>query len=339
MSRNKDKITSIQVLIQNYFLERLIQQRGVTSRTVESYRDTFRIYIKYLQKEWGISVEKISVFDFNQTRVLSFLKYLEEIRHNKPATLNNRLSIIHSFMKYVAEQAPEYSDIAKGTMIIPLKKQETKVIEYITKEEFHALLNQCDDSTYIGFRDKVMLMLLYNTGIRVSELININWNSFKDVECNKGGYLSITGKGRKKRTIPLWKSTTELVRKFVDIYQIQNETTIFINKNKANLTRSGVRFRINKLIMMAGYECPSLLEKNISVHSFRHSVAMNLLQAGIDISTIAIWLGHNSIETTHKYMVADLEIKRKAMEKAGIIDSSVQKFKPSNDLLEFLSKL
>lgn len=102
MSRNKDKITSIQVLIQNYFLERLIQQRGVTSRTVESYRDTFRIYIKYLQKEWGISVEKISVFDFNQTRVLSFLKYLEEIRHNKPATLNNRLSVIHSFMKYVA---------------------------------------------------------------------------------------------------------------------------------------------------------------------------------------------------------------------------------------------
>ena len=175
MSRNKDKITSIQVLIQNYFLERLIQQRGVTSRTVESYRDTFRIYIKYLQKEWGISVEKISVFDFNQTRVLSFLKYLEEIRHNKPATLNNRLSVIHSFMKYVAEQAPEYSDIAKGTMIIPLKKQETKVIEYITKEEFHALLNQCDDSTYIGLRDKVMLMLLYNTGIRVSELININW--------------------------------------------------------------------------------------------------------------------------------------------------------------------
>lgn len=339
MSRNKDKITSIQVLIQNYFLERLIQQRGVTSRTVESYRDTFRIYIKYLQKEWGISVEKISVFDFNQTRVLSFLKYLEEIRHNKPATLNNRLSVIHSFMKYVAEQAPEYSDIAKGTMIIPLKKQETKVIEYIIKEEFHALLNQCDDSTYIGFRDKVMLMLLYNTGIRVSELININWNSFKDVECNKGGYLSITGKGRKKRTIPLWKSTTKLVRKFVDIYQIQNETTIFINKNKANLTRSGVRFRINKLIMMAGHECPSLLEKNISVHSFRHSVAMNLLQAGIDISTIAIWLGHNSIETTHKYMVADLEIKRKAMEKAGIIDSSVQKFKPSNDLLEFLSKL
>ena len=120
---------------------------------------------------------------------------------------------------------------------------------------------------------------------------------------------------------------------------INYKITIFINKNNSALTRSGVRFRIEKLLLMASHECPSLLEKNISVHTFRHSVAMNLLQAGVDISTIAIWLGHNSIETTHKYMVADLEIKRKAVEKAGIIDNSVSKYKPSNDLLEFLSKL
>ena len=146
-------------------------------------------------------------------------------------------------------------------------------------------------------------------------------------------------KGRKERTIPLWKSTNELVKVYVNIYQLQNKPSIFINKNNDVLTRSGVRFRIDALVLKASNECPSLLQKNISVHSFRHSVAMNLLQAGIDISTIAIWLGHNSIETTHKYMVADLEIKRKAMEKAGIIDNSISKYKPSNDLLDFLSKL
>lgn len=223
--------------------------------------------------------------------------------------------------------------------MIPFKKQETKIIEYISKEEFKAMINQSDDSTYLGLRDKVMLMILYNTGIRVSELISLNWKSFKEIENNKSTYLFVTGKGRKERTLPLWKSTTELVKEYVHTYQLQNKTTIFINKNNSALTRSGVRFRIEKHLLMASHECPSLLEKNISVHTFRHSVAMNLLQAGVDISTIAIWLGHNSIETTHKYMVADLEIKRKAVEKAGIIDNSVSKYKPSNDLLEFLSKL
>lgn len=224
--------------------------------------------------------------------------------------------------------------------MIPFKKQETKTIEYITKEEFQAILNQCDDSTYLGLRDKVMLMILYNTGIRVSELINISWKSFKEIGCNnKGAYLFVTGKGRKKRTIPLWKSTTELVKQYINIYKLQDESSILKNKNNGELTRSGVRFRIDKLVLMASHECLSLLDKNISVHSFRHSVATNLLRAGIDISTIAIWLGHNSMETTHKYMVADLEIKRKAMEKTGIIDNSVSKYKPSNDLLEFLSKL
>lgn len=339
MSYSKNKATSIQTLIQNFFLERLIQQRGVTSRTIESYRDTFKIYIKYLQEMFNISVENIDISDFSQGKVLLFLKYLEESRHNKPITLNNRLSVIHTFMKYVAEQAPEYSNIAKKTIMIPFKKQETKTIEYISKEEFKAMINQCDDNTYLGLRDKVMLMILYNTGIRVSELISLNWKSFKEIENNKSAYLFVTGKGRKERTIPLWKSTTELVKEYVHTYQLQNKTTIFINKNNSALTRSGVRFRIEKLLLMASNECPSLLEKNISVHTFRHSVAMNLLQAGVDISTIAIWLGHNSIETTHKYMVADLEIKRKAMEKAGIIDNSVPKYKPSNDLLEFLSKL
>ena len=339
MSYSKNKVTSIQTLIQNFFLERLIQQRGVTSRTIESYRDTFKIYIKYLQETFNISVENIDISDFSQDKVLLFLKYLEENRNNKPITLNNRLSVIHTFMKYVAEQAPEYSNIAKKTIMIPFKKQETKIIEYISKEEFKAMINQCDDSTYLGLRDKVMLMILYNTGIRVSELISLNWKSFKEIENNKSTYLFVTGKGRKERTLPLWKSTTELVKEYVHTYQLQNKTTIFINKNNSALTRSGVRFRIEKLLLMASNECPSLLEKNISVHTFRHSVAMNLLQAGVDISTIAIWLGHNSIETTHKYMVADLEIKRKAMEKAGIIDNSVPKYKPSNDLLEFLSKL
>ena len=139
MSYSKNKVTSIQTLIQNFFLERLIQQRGVTSRTIESYRDTFKIYIKYLQEMFNISVENIDISDFINDIVLLFLKYLEENRNNKPITLNNRLSVIHTFMKYVAEQAPEYSNIAKKTIMIPYKKQETKIIENISKEELKAI--------------------------------------------------------------------------------------------------------------------------------------------------------------------------------------------------------
>lgn len=334
------KSISVQTLIQNYFLERLIQQRGVTPRTIETYRDTFRIYITYLQEKNNTPVDKITINDFEQNKVLNFLEYLENDRYNKPVTLNNRLSVIHSFMKYVAEQAPEYSDIAKRTIMIPLKKHEIKTFDYISKEEFQALLNQCDENTFLGMRDKVMLMILYNTGVRVSELITISRKSLKGRDNQKDSYyLRIMGKGRKERTVPLWKSTSEIIDRYISVWDIKDTTSLFKNKNNGVLTRSGVRFRIEKLVLMASKECPSLIEKNISIHTFRHSVAMNLLQAGIDISTIAIWLGHNSIETTHKYMVADLEIKRKAMEKAGVIDNTTSEYHPSNDLLKFLSEL
>lgn len=200
-------------------------------------------------------------------------------------------------MEYVAEVEPAYSGIATHSLMVPMQKHETPTMDFITKDEFRALETACDITTFLGSRDKLMLLILYNSGTRVSEMLSLKYSDIKGSDA------------------------------------------IFHNKHGNKITRSGVRFRIEKLVKKASDDAPSLLEKNITPHSFRHSVAMNLLQSGVDISTISIWLGHSSIETTHKYMVSDIELKRKAMELAGASGNSNFKYKPSNDILAFLSTL
>lgn len=331
---------NIQTLIQNFFLSRLMEQKNVSPKTVESYRDSFKLYFEFLQANYSINILSLNIDHFSHDYVLEYLKYLEVTRHNQAITINNRLSAIHSFLKYVSEMNPEYSDIAYRSLLIPFKKHTIKTFDYITKDEFQYLLKVCDTKAYLGERDKLMLLLMYNTGIRVSELISIKYNSIVGLENNsKNVYLKILGKGRKQRTIPLWDTTTEYLHKYINDNHLQPDDYIFESRIHGPLTRSGVRFRIEKLVELASKECISLKQKNISPHTFRHSVAMNLLQAGVDVSTVAIWLGHSSIETTHKYMVADLELKRKAMAKAGIINTDQDLYHPTNDLLEFLSRL
>ena len=181
-----------------------------------------------------------------------------------------------------------------------------------------------------------MLLLLYNKGVRVSELLAIKYSDLRDFGKSRYASIKIYGKGRKERIVPLWKTTTKYIRKYPDSFGISDNDRLFTNKNGAPLTRSGVTGRIEKLTQLSATAAPSLIEKNITPPFFRHSVAMNLLQAGVDISTIAIWLGDSSIETTHKYMVVDLELKRKAMEKARDSGTVSYKYKPFQDILAFL---
>lgn len=335
----KSETPSLQTLIQNYFLQRLMQQRKVSYQTVISYKDTFRIYLQYLKDSYGLAATEVDIRYFDLSYLQDFCKYLEEKRNNKAATVNNRIAAIKSFMHYVSEVEPEYCAISKRALMLPAQKQEQPVMNFITKEEFNSLIEVCKTNTFIGARDKLMLMIMYNTGTRVSELLGIKSTDIHNADSVSHASILIHGKGRKQREVPLWKSTTQYINKYLADYPPGITGDIFINKNGNKLTRSGVRTRINKLVSLASMQNPSLKEKNISPHTFRHSVAMNLLTSGVDISTIAIWLGHSSIDTTHKYMVADLEIKRKAMEKAGTAGNSSYKYKPSADIISFLNSL
>lgn len=335
----KTSLPSLQTLLENYFLQRLLQQRKVSNETVNSYRDCFRIYFKYLQEVYGIKAIDAEIKHFDLEYVQGFCRFLEEDRGNKSVTINNRTAAIKSFMRYVSEIEPEYSGIAKRASMIPVQKHVIPTIDFISKFEFETMISVCDTNTFLGSRDKLMLMLFYNTGVRVSELLAIRCCDFQYSDIPGRTSLKIFGKGRKERIVPLWKNTSLYILKYINTNNLRDTDHLFLNKNGNKLTRSGIRFRISIIVEASVIVAPTLLEKNITPHTFRHSVAMNLLRAGVDISTIAIWLGHSSIETTHKYMVADIELKRKAMEKMGSTGDAAYKYQASADILGFLDSL
>ena len=264
----KSELLSIQTLIQNYFLQRLMQQRKVSYQTVCSYKATFRLYLRYPEDVHGISATKVSINLFGLEYLQCFCKYLEKKRKNKPATINNRIAAIKSFMQYVAETAPEYNAISKLTLMLPAQKHEILVMSFITKEEFNTLIKVCDTNTFIGAHDKLMLLLMYNTGVRVSELLEIKVSDIHGADSVNHASVIIHGKGRKQREVPLWKTTVKYINKYLKTYTDECNNYLFINKNGDELTRSGVRTRINKLVSQATAQVPSLREKTVTLHTF-----------------------------------------------------------------------
>jgi site-specific recombinase XerD len=333
------KSNSFQNLLQKYFLERLINQQNVSACTIESYRDAFRILFKFAQEELHIKASSLSIQDIKAENILKFLDYLERVRKNKPETVNNRLAVIKSFFEYVSYECPEYAGIIRKVKLIPARKVRHKEIDYLTKEEVDSLLEVCDMYSSIGRRDKLMILLLFNSGMRVSEMAALKRSNtiFNNGRC----FLSILGKGRKIRTIPLWATTQKILYKYINENGVQENDYLLSGKNVPHLTRSGIRNRINCIVEKARPKCPSLQRKNVSPHVFRHSTAMALLQAGIDLSTIAIWLGHESVETTHKYMVADMTLKEKALARMPIPSNGYgnKRYRSTPDILKFLEDL
>ena len=334
------KNNDFQSLLQRFFLERLINQQRVSYCTIQSYKDTFCILLKYLKDELDKKANTITMEIIDANTVLGFMNYLENVRKNKCKTVNNRLAAIKSFIEYVSYEAPEYLGILRKIKAIPFRKVEKKEICYLTKDEIDSLLSACKNSTANGRRDYLMILLLYNTGIRVSEMISLKKKDviiFNDKHC----YLQIMGKGRKERTVPLWNSTTKYLTQYMLDHKIQSDDFLLSGRNVEHLTRSGVRYRIDNIVKKASKNCYSLKRKTITPHVFRHSTAMSLLQSGVDISTIAIWLGHESIETTHKYMIADMKSKEKALQKLHEPESKLvnKRYRVSNDILQFLKSI
>jgi site-specific recombinase XerD len=333
------KNNDFQSLLQRFFLERLINQQNASACTILSYRDTFRILLKYAHEYLGISASSFSIKDIAAENVLKFLNHLEQVRKNKPETINNRLAAIKSFLEYVSYECPEYLGIIRKIKIIPSRKSKHKNIGYLTKEEIDSLIESCDISSQIGRRDRIMILLLFNSGMRVSEMANLKGSNV--IRNNGHCQLTVLGKGRKERTIPLWSITEKILAKYIHENSIRENDYLLVGRNVLHLTRSGIRNRINYVVEKAELKCPSLKKKNITPHVFRHSTAMALLQAGIDLSTIAIWLGHESIETTHKYMTADIALKEKALAKLSEPQKNckIRRYKPCQGILQFLENL
>jgi len=334
-----DTVKSFQSLMQKFFLQWLVAQRNVSPETVKSYRDSFRMFFKYLKASHKIMPSDITINCLEAEYILDFLTYLERDRGNQAKTINVRHSAINCFLKFLSFEIPEYSGLLSRSLSIPYRKEITRQMDFLAKDEYQALLDSCEHDTELGKRDQLMVMMLYNTGVRVSELIGLK---VYDVIADANGipsYIHVHGKGRKERDVPLWKSTAAFLRKYMELHTTSFSNKLFINRTNGDLTRSGVRYRLNRLTKKASESTPSLHRKDVTPHTFRHTVALNLLQSGVDISTIAIWLGHESILTTHKYMTANMDMKRRTLEKTQDPGAEAFYFRPNDDILAFLDSL
>jgi len=323
-------------LVQDFFLRRLIAQRGASARTVESYRDAFELLFGFVEQRTGKPPSALSLADLDAPLVLDFLDHLETGRGNSARTRNARLAAIHSFMRYAAIRDPASLPITTRVLAIPAKRFDRPVLGYLTREQIAAILAAPDRGTWSGRRDAVLLATAYNTGARVSELTGLR---VRDVLLDRQTAVHLHGKGRKQRVIPLWKSTAAELRTWLDKISPTPEAPVFPNRSGAPLTRSGVRDRLNRAVAVAEQRCPSLHGQHVSPHTLRHSTAMHLLESGTDLAVIALWLGHSSPAVTHQYLEADLAAKEAVLRRLADPSPASVRFHPGDRLLAFLQDL
>lgn len=323
-------------LVQEFFSVYLLQQRNASQHTVASYRDTFRLLLQYSARRFSKKPSDLVLTDFDASLVLGFLDYLETERGNSVASRNARLAAIRSFLNYVGFRDPSALAAVQRVRAIPNKRYDRLLLGFLSREEMQAILDSPDRSTWSGQRDHAMLATFYNTGARVSEVTALQ---VKDADLEHRKCIQIIGKGRKQRQVPLWKSTVEILKSWKARLPDQKSAPLFPNRFGQALTRSGIESRLAEAVREARKRQPSLDGKRISPHTLRHTTAMHLLQAGVDITVIALWLGHESTETTHHYIEADLEMKRKALEAVSEPVTPKRSYRPPDRLLAFLESL
>jgi len=323
-------------LVQDFFLRRLIEQRGASARTVESYRDAFELLFGYLEDHLGKPASALTLADLDAPVILDFLEHLETVRRNCARTRNARLAAIHSFMRYVAVRDPASLPITARVLAIPAKRFDRPLLGYLTREQIAAILAAPDRTTWSGRRDAVLLAVAYNTGARVSELTALH---VRDVLLESQSALQLHGKGRKQRVIPLWASTAAGLRTWLHETQQAPGSPVFPNRNGMAMTRSGVRDRLDRAVAAAQQSCPTLRGQRVSPHTIRHSTAVHLLESGTDLAVIAIWLGHSSPAVTYQYLEADLATKEATLNRLNDLNPGPARFRPRDQLLAFLEGL
>ena len=323
-------------LLQRFFAERLLQQQNASPRTVVAYRDTFRLVLTYAERTTGKPPAKLALCDFDATLVLDFLAHLETERHNTVRSRNARLAAVRAFARYVALQFPPALQLAQQILAIPMKRFERPMLGFLSREEVQALLAAPDAATWCGHRDIAMFALLYNTGARVSEMIGIR---VADVTLAATSSVRLHGKGRKQRTVPLWKETAAEIRRWLEYAELRADQPLIPNRNGMPMTRTNVADRLTLAVTAATKTCPQLAGRRISPHTWRHTTAMHLLQAGVDLTVIALWLGHESPVTTHSYVEADLAMKERALATIAPPETKRKRYHPGDTLLKFLESL
>lgn len=323
-------------LLQGYFTDYLMRERGVSPHTVASYRDTFRLLINFTCKSLHQMPTKLAIQNFDSAMVLRFLNYLEGERGVGAQSRNVRLAAIHSFFNYVALQEPQALAVAQRILAIKTKRSQKKQVEFLTEMETETLLATPNQATWSGRRDRTLLLLAVQTGLRVSELTTLRW---RDVVLQTGAHVRCSGKGRKTRCVPLRKETVAALRNWSRECKANPEMVVFPNAKGGPLSSDGIQYIVAKHATMATKACPSLRQKRVSPHVLRHSTAMHLLQHGVDRSVIALWLGHESPETTNVYLHSDLELKEQALAKLEKHKGRLHRYRPSDQLLEFLQNL
>jgi integrase/recombinase XerD len=323
-------------LLQDFFCQRLMTQRNVSARTVASYRDTFRLLLGYAEIRLKKCAAALAMADFDAPLVLAFLDHLERERGNSVRTRNARLAAIRSFIHYAAHQDPTSLPIISRVLAIPTKRFDQHVLGFLSRVEVEAVLATPDRSTWSGHRDQVMFTTLYNTGARVSEIIGLRRT---DVEFDGARCVHIQGKGRKQRVVPLWSSTVARLKEWIARMEQGPGAPLFPNRDGRPLSRSGVEKRLRLAVAEAAKMCPSLVGRRISPHTLRHTTAMHLLQSGVDMTVIALWLGHETPATTHLYVEADLTMKEQALKRVAEPPSGRLRYQAKDRLLAFLDRL
>jgi site-specific recombinase XerD len=323
-------------LVQAFFTDHLVRQRRASPQTVASYRDTFRLLLQHLSQTTGRKPSDLTLDDMPAKAIVRFLDTIERDRGNSVQTRNARLAAIRSFFRLVTLREPARIDLAAQVLAIPVKRADRRLIGYLTRPEVDAIVATPNTQTWIGRRDYALLSTLYNTGARISEILALRQH---DLAFGATSLLHLKGKGRKERSVPLWPTTSRTLRAWIADCGDSGDRILFPSARGGPLSTDGATYILQQAVRRALPTCPSLKAKRISPHVIRHTTAMHLLQSGVEIAVIALWLGHESLDTTHMYIQADLKTKELALGKLQAVAGGFPRFKPDDALLAFLSAL
>jgi site-specific recombinase XerD len=326
---------TLPALLQSFFTDRLLTQRQVSAHTVASYRDTFRLLLRFAQRELHTHPSSLNLSDLDADLVGRFLTSVERMRRCSVRTRNARLTAIRSFFSYVAFQEPGLSAHIQRVLAVPYKRQVRPTVAFLLHEEIEAMLTAPDKSTWIGRRDYALLTLAFQTGLRLGELTSLDRSA---VTLGIGAHVRCRGKGRKDRSTPLTQGTAAVLRAWLKEPGPDTEV-LFPNSRGGRLSADSVQHLVRKNARLASERCPTLRDKRVSPHVLRHSAAMELLAAGVDSSVIALWLGHESVNTTQIYLHAHLALKEAALARTTPQNVRPGRFRPGDQLLAFLSAL
>ena len=331
-------MSTLAPMLEAFFIDRLQQQRNASPHTIAAYRDTFCLLLTFAKDDIHKAPSDLALTDLDAPFIVRFLAHLEKKRHNAASTRNARLAAVHSFFRYIELREPSHAALIQRMLAIPHKRHQKKLVAFLTRPEFEAILSSPDQATPLGRRDYALLLLAIQTGLRVSEITTL---MLDDIRLDRGAaHVRCRGKGRKERITPLTSQTIKALRAYLrDRHGAPPTSPLFLSRRRGPMSRDAVEHLVEVHRTRAAKQCPSLAVKSLSPHVLRHTSAMLLLHAGTDRSTIALWLGHESIETTEIYLHADLAIKERAIAKTEPTRTRQPRYRPPDALLGFLQQL